>query len=174
MFARSYYDYRLQKKKKKTEQYQKMLRRNPSSVLKADKTLAIFLWFAAHEACAYRYIKLIGFMFLRIQFIPQFFVQLHLLVTLHRDTFNGSQQKNVKDGVAHPEDPPPEDVLARQPGLPQWKYAATQLVHCKNSANERFLFQEVPITLQESDLIIQCVVDYINRWYAYNHWRSTS
>lgn len=37
-----------------TEAYQKMIKQNPSRVLRPDKTLAIFLWFAGHEACSYR------------------------------------------------------------------------------------------------------------------------
>lgn len=46
--------WQLAKDYEETEEYQSMLLYNPNRVLKADKTLAIFLWFAAHEACAFR------------------------------------------------------------------------------------------------------------------------
>lgn len=48
LFNRLWNDY------EKSAPYQKMLKQNPSRVLRADKTLAVFLWFAAHEACAFR------------------------------------------------------------------------------------------------------------------------
>lgn len=45
---------RLWKEYENTTEYKKMAKQNPRRVLRPDKTLAVFLWFAAHEACAYR------------------------------------------------------------------------------------------------------------------------
>jgi len=44
----------LSKRYENTAAYQRMLKFNPKRTLPADKIIAVFLWFAAHEGCCYR------------------------------------------------------------------------------------------------------------------------
>lgn len=44
----------LSNKYENTDEFQKMFRQNPARTVLPNKTLAVFLWFAAHESCSYR------------------------------------------------------------------------------------------------------------------------
>lgn len=44
---------KLVQKYEQSDGYQKLLKYNPATVIKADKTLAVFLWFSRHEGCSF-------------------------------------------------------------------------------------------------------------------------